>query len=531
MVFKKHVIEDDEVPGCSKSTVDQPKENTTIDFEDAVSAFYRVGDKVDTKWMEIGTWSEGTITRILKRLGDDSKAESDLLFEVKNEDHVSVYPYTDNAKFSNIRPRSYYTYKIPELKPGMKVLVNYNKDTPTSRGFWYDCILKEVGSVNIVGTLLDDETTMECNIKFTQEIMRIEEPQLLENRNNANLNNEKPRIYPVHCEKCMDNSQKGCKFCGCRLCSGKSDCDKLLLCDECDAGFHISCLDPPLDKIPDGDWYCPFCKTDDSKIVKSSEPSKKREKMPSKQKETTHDWGEGMTCAGLTNQNNLKKSHVGAIPNIEVGFCWKFRHGVAESGVHRPPVALIHGQETDCAYSILLSADYRDDEDNGNEFYYTGSGGRGLSGNKRTGHQIFDQELTRTNKALALNCNAPFDKKNGADSQDWKKGRPVRVVRSYKLKKYSEFAPDEGFRYDGLYKVVKYFPIKEKSGYLVWKYLLRRDDPAPAPWESDAKTFDMIVSQLSTIPVSPWILGSPAGKTKGGLCKQRKFKIFETQTR
>ncbi|XP_060537001.1 E3 ubiquitin-protein ligase UHRF1-like [Cylas formicarius] len=494
-VFKKHVVEDDAVPGHSK-TVEEPKEKTTTEVEDAVSAFYKVGDKVDTKWMDMGNWSEGTITRISKPIGKDSNEESDLLFEVKNEDHVSVFPYTDNAKFSNIRPRSYYTYKIPELKPGMKVLVNYNKDTPTSRGFWYDCILKEVGSLDIVGTLLDDETTMECNIKFIQEIMRIEEPQLLENRNNANLNNEKPRIYPVHCEKCMDNRQKVCKFCGCHVCSGKSDYDKLLLCDECDAGFHIFCLDPPLDGIPDGDWYCPSCKTDDSKIVKPGEkikPSKKREKMPSKQKETTRDWGKGMACAGLTKHNNLvKKSHVGAIPNVEVGFCWKFRHGVAESGVHRPPVAGIHGQEADCAYSIVLSGGYEDDVDNGNEFYYTGSGGRDLSGNKRIGHQSFDQELTRTNKALALNCNAPFDKKNGAESKDWKKGRPVRVVRSYKLKKHSKFAPEDGFRYDGLYKVVKYFPVKGKSGYLVWRYLLRRDDPAPAPWESDAKTFDMI---------------------------------------
>ncbi len=37
-------------------------------------------------------------------------------------------------------------------------------------------------------------------------------------------------------------------------------------------------------------------------------------------------------------------------------------------------------------------------------------------------------------------------------------------------------------RYDGIYKVVKYFPITGKSGLLIWRYLLRRDDPEPAPW-------------------------------------------------
>ena len=37
-------------------------------------------------------------------------------------------------------------------------------------------------------------------------------------------------------------------------------------------------------------------------------------------------------------------------------------------------------------------------------------------------------------------------------------------------------------RYDGIYKIVKYWPEKGQSGFLVWRYLLRRDDPDPAPW-------------------------------------------------
>ena len=57
----------------------------------------------------------------------------------------------------------------------------------------------------------------------------------------------------------------------------------------------------------------------------------------------------------------------------------------------------------------------------------TGSGGRDLSGNKRTAPQSFDQELTKTNAALASNCAATFDKKEGADAGDqWKKGKPIR---------------------------------------------------------------------------------------------------------
>lgn len=33
----------------------------------------------------------------------------------------------------------------------------------------------------------------------------------------------------------------------------------MLLCDKCNAGFHIFCLEPPLEAIPDGEWFCPTC--------------------------------------------------------------------------------------------------------------------------------------------------------------------------------------------------------------------------------------------------------------------------------
>lgn len=72
---------------------------------------------------------------------------------------------------------------------------------------------------------------------------------------------------------------------------------------------------------------------------------------------------------------------------------------MSEAGVHRPPVAGIHGREEDGAYSIILSGGYEDDIDYGDEFYYTGSGGRDLEGNrKRTSEQTKDQTLTNLNK-------------------------------------------------------------------------------------------------------------------------------------
>lgn len=50
-------------------------------------------------------------------------------------------------------------------------------------------------------------------------------------------------------------------------------------------------------------------------------------------------------------------------------------------GVHRSQIGGIHGRENDCAYSIVVSGLYDDsDYDTGDEFQYTGSGGRDLSG-------------------------------------------------------------------------------------------------------------------------------------------------------
>ena len=31
------------------------------------------------------------------------------------------------------------------------------------------------------------------------------------------------------------------------------------MCDTCDRVYHLSCLDPPLTKVPPGTWFCPKC--------------------------------------------------------------------------------------------------------------------------------------------------------------------------------------------------------------------------------------------------------------------------------
>lgn len=67
-------------------------------------------------------------------------------------------------------------------------------------------------------------------------------------------------------------------------------------------------------------------------------------------------------------------------------------------------------------------------------------------------------------RALALNCDAPLNDKDGAESRNWRAGKPVRVVRSSKGRRISKYAPEEGNRYDGIYKVHKRFCWEAKLG-------------------------------------------------------------------
>merc|ERR1712223_2272443 len=295
------------------------------------------------------------------------------------------------------------------------------------------------------------------------------------------------------CKKCKKDPKRNCKECGCTVCGSREDAGKQLFCEECEFSTHMYCLDPPLEEIPDDDWYCPLCKNDESEIVGKGQMvkyGKARAKMPSRQQMCKRDWGRGMATAGRTKTNtSIAKHHFGPIPGIDVGMSWQYRIQVSEVGIHAPPVAGISGTKEKGCNSLVLAGGYEDDKDHGYEFTYTGSGGRDLSGNKRTAEQTFDQSLTKSNAAIALSCNAKFNDKKGNESTDWENVKPIRVCRSYKFSKYSRFAPEDGVRYDGIYKVVKYYPYVGKNGLKVWKFVLRRDDPSPAPWENNAKKF------------------------------------------
>ncbi|GAA6061785.1 hypothetical protein JCM10212_001391 [Sporobolomyces blumeae] len=45
----------------------------------------------------------------------------------------------------------------------------------------------------------------------------------------------------------------------CEICGSESDPDHIVLCDDCDKGFHLSCLSPPLRQVPNTQFYCDRC--------------------------------------------------------------------------------------------------------------------------------------------------------------------------------------------------------------------------------------------------------------------------------
>ncbi|KAL0024465.1 hypothetical protein WJX77_007093 [Trebouxia sp. C0004] len=176
----------------------------------------------------------------------------------------------------------------------------------------------------------------------------------------------------------------------------------------------------------------------------------------------------------------VSNDHFGPIPpeadprglGVRVGESWKDRLDCRQWGAHFPHVAGIAGQSNVGAQSVVLSGGYEDDRDEGEWFLYTGSGGRDLSGNKRTNkEQSFDQKFESSNKALLISC---------------QKGLPLRVVRSHKEKR-SAYAPteEEPVRYDGIYRIARCWRKTGMQKFLVCRYLFVRCDNDPAPWSTE----------------------------------------------
>ncbi|XP_058501022.1 PHD and RING finger domain-containing protein 1 isoform X3 [Solea solea] len=74
----------------------------------------------------------------------------------------------------------------------------------------------------------------------------------------------------------LDLEQTNCEVCG-----GSDREDRLLLCDGCDAGYHMECLTPPLDAVPVEEWFCPECEVSNRHLRDMAEEVGDAESLPS----------------------------------------------------------------------------------------------------------------------------------------------------------------------------------------------------------------------------------------------------------
>ncbi|KAL9669413.1 hypothetical protein QQ045_006960 [Rhodiola kirilowii] len=170
-----------------------------------------------------------------------------------------------------------------------------------------------------------------------------------------------------------------------------------------------------------------------------------------------------------TNSILFPERRIGDIPGIDVGYQFFSRAEMVVVGFHSHWLNGIDymGQAYRKVYkdytfplatAIVISGQYEDDLDNSEDVIYTGQGGNNLLGNKR---QVKDQKLVRGNLGLK-NC--------------IEHSVPVRVVRGHNCK---NSYVGRVYTYDGLYKVVEYWPEPGISGFTVYKYRLRRLDGQP----------------------------------------------------
>jgi len=165
----------------------------------------------------------------------------------------------------------------------------------------------------------------------------------------------------------------------------------------------------------------------------------------------------------------VTKRIFGEITGVTEGALFSSYAELNQAKVHTQTQAGISGSQLEGADSIVVSGGYEDDQDFGDEIIYTGHGGRDGSGK-----QIADQTLTRGNLALA---------KNEIDNL------PVRVIRG--AHKGNLFAPEVGYRYDGLYRVESHWIELGKSGFNVYRFKLVKQNNSLPPISVKATQIDI----------------------------------------
>ncbi|KAM9854080.1 uncharacterized protein phrf1 [Aulostomus maculatus] len=129
--------------------------------------------------------------------------------------------------------------------------------------FCLDCILewtKNANSCPVDRTAFNNIYLRKCYGGKVQKMITVQKPAKVQQEEAVDL----------------DLEQTNCEVCG-----GSDREDRLLLCDGCDAGYHMECLTPPLDAVPVEEWFCPECVASNNHSRASAEEVSDAESLPS----------------------------------------------------------------------------------------------------------------------------------------------------------------------------------------------------------------------------------------------------------
>ena len=143
----------------------------------------------------------------------------------------------------------------------------------------------------------------------------------------------------------------------------------------------------------------------------------------------------------------------GELPENPVGTTYESREAAKIAGVHQVGVQGIAGNRHVGCVSIVLNGGYNTDEDYGHEVFYTGAGGQDPQNRKR---HVADQNLDASDNAALVTSEQT--------------GEPIRIIRGWKGD--PDQSPSLGYRYDGLYKVIKHYPVQPDDGFRRWIFHL-----------------------------------------------------------
>lgn len=157
------------------------------------------------------------------------------------------------------------------------------------------------------------------------------------------------------------------------------------------------------------------------------------------------------------------------------GQIWLKRVHMMRDGAHAAPIAGISGNPSVGAYSVVLGEfDERTNKgyaniDMGNVIEYLGTA---LPDNGDGPTNVVDPHLYNPNSwTTSMDC-ANATSATQALYRSQLTGEPVRVIRSWKMCEAVTNKPRRGYRYDGLYRVVKRTALKEARQ--IWSFRLER---------------------------------------------------------